>query len=265
MAVTGNSSKQAVTLEAGQHSKRAGIYSVTLSILTFGSCDIVRQVNNFCAEFILLVYVIVKTMLLQLTHDRLNTRVTYKMQLAIEVICSHHNFKVTKYVFTLSPLCIDGISRPVIQQRIFQNLCFVGCESSKSSFIKLFRKSIDVLHHFVFKVLLNANFVIHVHCWSNSKSPCISGKRDLNHFRSVFTVGNCQSAGTTDTNISIIVNYRSFQRVTDGGPCFLLQFLSEDASRVFRLHHKSVQRTVPTGAILKLIKVRVRTNVLDTC
>ena len=265
MAVTGNSSKQAVTLEAGQHSKRAGIYSITLSILAFSSCNIVRQMNNLCAEFILLVYIIVKAVLLQFTHNRLNTGVTYNVQLAIEVICSHHNFKVTKYVFTLSPLCIDGIRRPVIQQRVFQNLCFVGCKNSKSGFIKLFRKSIDVLHHLGFKVLLNANFVVHVHCRSNSKSPRISGKCDLNHFRSIFTVGNCQSAGTTDSNFIIIVNYRSFQRVTDGGPCFLLQFLSEDASRVFRLHHKSVQRTVPTGAILKLIKVRVRTDVLDTC
>src|SRR5699024_5886819 len=60
MAVTGNSSKQAVTLEASQHSKRAGVYSITLSILTSGSCDVVCQVNNLSAEFILLVYIIVK-------------------------------------------------------------------------------------------------------------------------------------------------------------------------------------------------------------
>src|SRR5699024_2302006 len=187
MTVTGNSSKQAVTLEAGQHSKRAGIYSITLSILTSSSCNVVCQVNNLSAEFILLVYVIVKAVLLQLTHNRLNTGVTYNVQLAIEVICSHHNLKVTKYVFTLSPLSINSIRRKVIKQLILQNLSFVSSKLSKCGFIKLLSKCIQILHKFGFKIFLNANFIVHIHCRSNSKSPRISGKCDLNHFRSIFT------------------------------------------------------------------------------
>ena len=79
MTVTGNSSEQAVTLEAGQHSKRASIYSITLSIFTPSGRNVICQVYNLCAELILLVYIIVETMLLQFTHDRFNSRVTYDM------------------------------------------------------------------------------------------------------------------------------------------------------------------------------------------
>ena len=197
---------QSLTVNTGQYANVTIYDGKGCTVLTLCINDIVRIMNNLVIILHSLIDIVVDSVLCQLTNKAVDTCVTDEVNCLGITVSTHNGVDVAKDFRCHLLGNVDNVCRSLILQQVFEYLCLLGFESCHCILVESGCQCTANLFHLTSKVVVVANFVVHVQCRNHCKANGIGLPYNSVQCGRILCICNDTRTRVADGYVAVIID-----------------------------------------------------------